>query len=44
MITSYILVGSAGEIILKMGQHLAELWAGVGCPGFIFTHGIVVVW
>jgi len=43
MITSYILVGSAGEIILKMGQHLAELWAGVGCPAF-FTHGIVVVW
>jgi len=32
---------SDGERILKIGQHLAKLWARVGCPVF-FTHGYIV--
>jgi len=28
---------SDGERILKVGQHLAKLWARVGCPVFWLT-------
>jgi len=28
---------------LKIGQHLAKLWAKVGCPVFL-THGVMTCW
>jgi len=31
---------SIGEIIIKIGQYLAKLWARVGCPVFL-THGVM---
>jgi len=35
-------VESDSERILKIGQHLAKLWARVGCPCFFFdSRGIV---
>jgi len=33
---------SDGERILKIGKHLAKLWARVGCPVFL-THGVIVL-
>jgi len=32
-----LLLSFDGDRILKIGQHLAKLWATVGCPVFLLT-------
>jgi len=45
MITSFYTFTAeyAGERILKIGQHLAKLWARAGCSVFFLTHGVYAI-